>query len=66
MHSSQGASTTFKWSLIDTVIEFSDGILLSTHPQLFQWIPKEGIVHPNSFSELCELARGKVKKFKKL
>jgi hypothetical protein len=64
MSTSDGSSARIKWSHITSAIQFSDGLLIGTHPQIFQWIPSEGVANPDTFSDLCSLVRDHVKSFK--
>jgi hypothetical protein len=64
MSTSDGSSAKIKWPHITSAIQFADGILIGTHPQIFQWIPSEGVMHPDTFSDLCGLVRVHAKSFK--
>ena len=63
MSTSDGSSAKIKWPHITSAIQFTDGLLIGTHPQIFQWIPSEGVVDPNTFSDLCSLVKDHAKSF---
>jgi hypothetical protein len=53
----------FAWSAFTRAVEFSDGFLLFTGPQVFYWIPTNAFVDPNQISDFKNLLGAEIEEY---
>jgi hypothetical protein len=61
---SEQSDSKVAWSAFTDAVEFSDGFLLFTGPNIYYWIPANTIVKPDQIPEFKNLLRAKVGKYR--